>query len=216
MDRLLELTDAAQASHFWFAGFRRFVEPAVAQAVNGRRGLRLLDCGCGAGHNLELLRPHGRAFGFDLSSGGLQIAKARRHPLAQADATHLPFTSESFDTGDVVRCAAVHPRRRGRRPRDGAGAAARRRGALTMAAFDILRGDHAVVWNEQRRYTSATAARLAASAGLRAERVCVHVRVAVSGDAAGAADAADAAAGHRPARRRRTSPRCPRRRSTRC
>jgi SAM-dependent methyltransferase len=171
MDRLLELTDAAQASHFWFAGFRQFVEPAVAEAARDRRDLRLLDCGCGAGHNLELLKPHGRAFGFDLSGGGLQIARGRQHPLAQADATHLPFASESFDlttSFDVLQCVpddtgAVREMARVLKP----GGAA----VLTVAAFDILRGDHAVVWDEQRRYTPASAARLAESAGLRVERV---------------------------------------------
>lgn len=171
MDRLLELTDAAQASHFWFAGFRRFVEPVVGRAVNGRRDLRILDCGCGAGHNLELLKPYGRAFGFDLSGGGLQIAKARRHPLAQADATHVPFASGSFDlvtSFDVLQCVpddagAVREMARVLRP----GGAA----LLTLAAFDILRGDHAEVWNEQRRYTRASATQLVAGAGLQAERV---------------------------------------------
>lgn len=171
MDRLLELTDAAQASHFWFAGFRDFVEPAIGRIVGGRQGLRMLDCGCGAGHNLALLQPHGQAFGFDLSAGGLALAKRRNYPLAQADATHLPFASESFDlvtSFDVMQCVpddegAVREMARVLRPGGTA--------LLTMAAFDILRGDHAVVWNEVRRYTPASAARLVEKAGLRAQRV---------------------------------------------
>lgn len=171
MDRLLELTDAAQASHFWFAGFRDFVQPAIGRVVGGRRDLRMLDCGCGAGHNLALLRPHGRVFGFDLSAGGLALARQRRHPLAQADATHLPYASESFDlvtSFDVMQClpddaAALREMARVLRPGGTA--------LLTVAAFDVLRGDHAVVWNEVRRYTPGKAARLVEQAGLRAHRV---------------------------------------------
>ena len=52
MDRLLEATARAERDHFWFRGFRRFVEPLVADAV--RRGPprvrpEILDCGCGTG-----------------------------------------------------------------------------------------------------------------------------------------------------------------------
>jgi ubiquinone/menaquinone biosynthesis C-methylase UbiE len=42
---------------------------------------------------------------------------------------------------------------------------------LTLAALDSLRGDHAEVWREVRRYTPATARRLVEAAGLRPERV---------------------------------------------
>ena len=42
---------------------------------------------------------------------------------------------------------------------------------LTLAALDMLRGDHAIAWNELRRYTPATARRLVGQAGLRAELV---------------------------------------------
>jgi SAM-dependent methyltransferase len=60
MDRLLDATARAERDHFWFRGFRRFVTPLLDQAVAGRSNLRLLDCGCGTGNNLELLRRYGR------------------------------------------------------------------------------------------------------------------------------------------------------------
>jgi hypothetical protein len=42
---------------------------------------------------------------------------------------------------------------------------------LTLAAFELLRGDHAEAWHEVRRYTPASARHLVEQAGLRAERV---------------------------------------------
>jgi hypothetical protein len=42
---------------------------------------------------------------------------------------------------------------------------------LTVAALDVLRGDHAEAWQEVRRYTPASARALVESAGLHAERV---------------------------------------------
>ena len=67
MDDLLELTGRAEATHFWFRGFRKFVAPVIGDLADGRARLRLVDCGCGTGHNLRLLQPHGRAIGFDLT-----------------------------------------------------------------------------------------------------------------------------------------------------
>ena len=70
MDRLLEATARAERDHFWFRGFRRFIEPLVADAARGAR-LEILDCGCGTGHNLHMLRNYGRAYGIDLTWAGL-------------------------------------------------------------------------------------------------------------------------------------------------
>ncbi len=97
MIRLLEATARAERDHFWFRGFRRFVEPLVADAA-GASSLDILDCGCGTGHNLTWLRRYGRAYGIDLTWAGLQFARQRGERLtARATAAHLPFASERFD-----------------------------------------------------------------------------------------------------------------------
>src|SRR5919106_3864004 len=104
---LLELTARAEASHFWFRGFRRFVAPVLADIAAGRPGLRLIDCGAGTGHNLSLLRPHGRVFAFDLAPTGLTKARVSGRPLVRADITRIPFGSDTFDVTtsfDVLQC----------------------------------------------------------------------------------------------------------------
>jgi ubiquinone/menaquinone biosynthesis C-methylase UbiE len=171
MDDLLELTRQAEARHFWFRGFRWFVGPILHDVARGRTDLRLIDCGCGVGQNLPLLERHGRASGFDLAESGLRAAGARKHAIVQADLNSIPFPSNVFDVAtsfDVLQCVetdetAVREMARVVRP----GGAV----VLTVAAFDFLRGDHAEVWQEFRRYTPATVRRLVESAGLRAERV---------------------------------------------
>ena len=98
MDVLLDLTSRVEATHFWFRGFRRFVMPAIAEVAGARRDLHLLDCGCGTGYNLAtLLHPYGRAFGFDLTPGGLLLARAAGVPLARADMRAIPFQTARFD-----------------------------------------------------------------------------------------------------------------------
>ena len=171
MDDLLELTGRAEATHFWFRGFRKFIAPVIADVVKGRPGLRLVDCGCGTGHNLQLLRPHGRALGFDLSEAGPARAHATGLTVLRGDVTRIPLASTSFDVAtsfDVLQCvdadvAAVREMARIIKP----GGVV----ILTLAALDVLHGDHAEVWQEVRRYTPASARRLVEAAGLRPERV---------------------------------------------
>src|SRR3954462_13017097 len=97
MDRLLEATARAERDHFWFRGFRRFVEPLVAKAAGDRRPA-ILDCGCGTGHNLAMLRRYGRAYGIDLTWAGLHYARGRGdHQVARATVAALPFQDARFD-----------------------------------------------------------------------------------------------------------------------
>jgi SAM-dependent methyltransferase len=168
---LLALTARAEPLHFWFHGFRRFVEPVIGDLTAGRRGLRLVDCGCGTGFNLTLLRPFGRAVGFDLADGGGRRARAAGLPVVRGDVTRAPFQSGTFDLAtcfDVLQCVADDGGAVGEMAR-----IVRPGGAvvLTLAALDVLRGDHAESWGEVRRYTRMSARRLAEQAGLEVVRV---------------------------------------------
>jgi ubiquinone/menaquinone biosynthesis C-methylase UbiE len=154
MDRLLEATARAERDHFWFRGFRRFVEPLVAEAANGR-ALDILDCGCGTGHNLDLLRKYGRAYGIDLTWAGLQYAREKGESLvARATVAALPFPSERFDlvtSFDVLygledpdEKQAIAEMSRVLRPGGTA--------IINVAALESLRGNHSVMAGEVRRY----------------------------------------------------------------
>jgi SAM-dependent methyltransferase len=167
MDDLLDLTSRVEATHFWFRGFRRFVAPAIADIAAGRRDLRLLDCGCGTGHNLAtLLRPYGSAFGFDLTPAGLAHARTAGLGLARADMSAIPFQSSrfdlatSFDVLQYVRDDAAVMKEIARVIKPGGGL------VVTAAALDLLRGGHAGTWPEVRRYTTARMRSIVEAAGL--------------------------------------------------
>lgn len=167
MGDLLELTGRAEATHFWFHGFRAYVVPVLETIAAGRRDLRLIDCGCGTGNNILLLKPYGQAFGFDLTREGAVRALRTERPVVQADIERIPYKAESFDIAtsfDVVQSV----------PDDGAAVKEMARilkpggyAVLNVSALELLRADHAEVWNELHRYTPASAGRLVGSAGLQ-------------------------------------------------
>jgi SAM-dependent methyltransferase len=171
VDRLLDLTRQAEANHFWYHGFRSYLLPVFAEALAGRRHVRILDAGCGTGHNLGLLARHGDSFGLDLNERGLSLARAVGRPLVRGDSARLPFADGTFDlvtSFDVMQCIPAD--------RDAAREMARvlKPGGvavISMAALEILHGDHSEAWQEYRRYDRASARALAEQAGLRTERV---------------------------------------------
>ena len=171
MTDLLELTARAEDAHFWFHGFRSFVAPVLAGVAAGRPDLRLIDCGAGTGHNLQLLAPHGRVFAFDLAPNALTRTRASTHPLVRADITRIPFAASAFDIATSFDVLQSVPDAQGavlemaRIVKPGGSV------VLTVSALELLRGDHAELWQEGQRYTPAQARALVTNAGLEPLRV---------------------------------------------
>jgi SAM-dependent methyltransferase len=155
MDRLLEATARAERDHFWFRGFRRFVSPLIAEAARARDALTILDCGCGTGHNLTLLRRYGRAFGIDITWSGL--AHGRRlgeRRLARASATALPFPCDHFDLVTSFDVLYAFDDQMERQALDEMYRVLQPGGHLivNVAALKALTGNHSKLGDEVRRY----------------------------------------------------------------
>ncbi|WP_435347520.1 class I SAM-dependent methyltransferase [Haloarchaeobius sp. HRN-SO-5] len=96
-----------------FASTREYAWPETGAFLDGRRGHRGLDLGCGNGRNAELLADHCECVvGLDIS--GALLAQARQRAvdhafeleLVQGDASRLPFGADRFDL--VVYVATLH------------------------------------------------------------------------------------------------------------
>jgi SAM-dependent methyltransferase len=164
----------AEARHFWFRGFRLFVTPFLRQATEGLSAVRILDCGCGTGANLELLKAFGQPFGFDLTESGLRYGLAAgRRRLVRASVDAVPFPDRAFDlvtsfdvlygVPEVVEKAAVSEMFRVLRPGGYA--------LVNVAALDMLRGDHSVLGREIRRYDRASLRQLLGAHGFTVVRI---------------------------------------------
>jgi ubiquinone/menaquinone biosynthesis C-methylase UbiE len=174
MDQLLEATAHAEERHFWFDGFRRFVTPLVAEAVRGRSAAAILDCGCGTGHNLTLLRQYGAAVGIDLTASGLGYAHRRgERAVAQASAVALPFAAACFDLvtsfdviyslQDEAETMALAEMFRVLRPGGHL--------VINVAAMDLLTGNHSVLASEVRRYSRTSLTQRLDRAGFQIRRI---------------------------------------------
>lgn len=170
MDELLEKTYRAEERHFWFRGFRRFVQPLLAEAVAGVAAPRVLDAGCGTGRNLLMLDAVGRPFGVDITALGLSFAARNgRHTVARATVTALPFPDAVFDLvasfdvlyalDDEQEPMAFSEMARVLKPGGGV--------VINVAAMDAARGGHsAALGAERRRYTTASLRQSLQRAGL--------------------------------------------------
>jgi SAM-dependent methyltransferase len=172
VDQLLEATFRAQTTHFWFRGLRRFVRPLLESAMAGRTSPRLLDAGCGTGANLSMLSEFGTCHAFDLNRVGLGYVRGsgfRR--LARATVTAIPFAGESFDvvsSFDVLYALQPEDAREALREM----ARVLKPGGVILvnvAALEILRGGHAVLAEEVRRYNRKLLAEELSGAGLQVE-----------------------------------------------
>jgi SAM-dependent methyltransferase len=174
VDRLLEATFLAEREHFWFKGFRQFITPFIERGLAGVSAPRMLDCGCGTGSNLALLKRYGDASGFDLTSLGLQYAReSGGYRVARGSITHIPFRSGTFDlvtSFDVLQCLneaqetlAMAELARLLKP----GGAM----VLNVAALEMLRGSHSILAEEVRRYTPALLRTALERAGFTVERL---------------------------------------------
>jgi SAM-dependent methyltransferase len=174
MDRLLEATARAERDHFWFHGFRRFVQPLLAQATDGVPSPRILDCGCGTGNNLLMLRRFGRAWGIDITWSGLAYARDQgERGVARASATRLPFPSDQFDLvtsfdvlyalEDEMEREALNEMYRVLRPGGQV--------LINVAALKILTGNHAVLGGEVRRYSRPELSEHMERAGFEVRRI---------------------------------------------
>jgi SAM-dependent methyltransferase len=174
VDRLLDATFRAEIDHFWFRGLRRFARPLIAEALAGRHHVRVLDAGCGTGCNLRMLDGLAGGFGFDLNRVGLGHARdSGLRRLARASVVAIPFADGAFDVVTSFDVLYALPADEAQRAVREMTRVLKPGGTLivNVAALDILRGGHAVLAEEVRRYDRRLLAGELKAAGLEPVRM---------------------------------------------
>jgi SAM-dependent methyltransferase len=160
--------------HWWYAGMRGVALAVLGHALGGRRGVRILDAGCGTGGTTVELCQFGDVVGIDLAWEALEPARERGlSRLARASIEQLPFLSATFDVatsfevvyhlGVASDTAALTEIHRVLKP-----------GGLLLLrvpAHDWLRGEHDRLVHTRHRYSLAEVRGKLGQAGFSVERL---------------------------------------------
>jgi SAM-dependent methyltransferase len=163
---------AVQHAHWWFVGRRQLLSRLLGE-LHPRADWRVLEVGTGTGANLPVLATLSvrQVIGCDLSADALRYSRrVSGLALAQADASALPFASDSFDlivAADVIEHvdddqAALREFARVLKPGG--------RFVITVPAFPSLWGPQDIVAHHRRRYRRDDLLAVVTRAGLRFSR----------------------------------------------
>lgn len=83
--------------HWWFVARRKIVLGALEHHLGRRRGLEILDAGCGGGATLHSLRRYGSPRGMELSEEAVRYARERGRDVVEGSIERMPFASGEFD-----------------------------------------------------------------------------------------------------------------------
>ena len=85
--------------HWWFVARRRILAEVIRRVVKPRKGARVLELGCGTGHNLEMLGQFGKLEASELDAIAREMASDRLgRPVLEARLPDLSmFKPGSFD-----------------------------------------------------------------------------------------------------------------------
>jgi SAM-dependent methyltransferase len=160
-----------ETTHWWFAGKRLLFRRLLGARLD-RRGLKILDVGCGTGAVAVDFSKHGTVTATDRSPAALALARSRGVDNAvAADATELPFADGTFDlvtAFDIIEHveddrAMVAEIARVLRPGGTA--------AIHVPAWPAMWSRHDEILEHQRRYTRRGLRQLLEASPLAIERL---------------------------------------------
>jgi SAM-dependent methyltransferase len=161
-----------ERDHFWFVGRRRIFFHLLDRELGGRRELRVLDVGCGAGGMIEPLARYGRVTGIDNSPELVAFCHERGFDQVQVGSAYeLPVADGSvdlitlFDTIEHVP-DDLRVLRECRRALSPGGVL-----FLSVPAYQFLYANNDRVAHHERRYTARGLRRRLVDAGFASPRV---------------------------------------------
>jgi SAM-dependent methyltransferase len=159
--------------HWWYVARRRILHDLIAREVRLPHQARILEVGCGTGHNFEMLRGFGRLDAIEVDAEARVLASRRlghavaSSPLPELEgiadrAYHLVALLDVLEhvDGDQAALASLATK-----------LAPGGRILVTVPAHQWMWSAHDVAHHHKRRYSRATLRATAAAAGLGMERI---------------------------------------------
>lgn len=166
-DRMAEL----DGLHWWYRARRDILSTLIEREIRLPDQARILEIGCGTGHNLMMLSNFGRVDGIEIDSAARAIASSRLgHAVGDARLPDLPGVPKRhydmvaiLDVLEHVEDDRAALRSIAERLKPGG------RILITVPAFPWMWSAHDVVNHHHRRYTKGSLRKAVAEAGLRVE-----------------------------------------------
>ena len=169
MDRVIyDRMAAHDSTHWWYRARRDILADYIARYAGLPKDARILEIGCGTGHNLPMLASFGDVDAIEIDAAARDIASARLgKPVGEAPLPELTGVPEGhYDLiavldvvehieDDVAALAGM-----ARRLKPGG------KILVTVPAHQWMWSAHDVVNHHHRRYSKATLAKAIADAGL--------------------------------------------------
>lgn len=164
-DRMAEL----DSQHWWYRARRDILSDLIAREIKLPQDARILEIGCGTGHNIAMLQRFGRVDAIEIDGAARAIASRRLgHAVSDAPLPDLPgIADRQYDLVailDVLEhvegdCAALRSIARKLKPGG--------RILITVPAFPWMWSAHDVVNHHHRRYTKKSLKTVIGEAGLK-------------------------------------------------
>ncbi|MBK8977837.1 MAG: class I SAM-dependent methyltransferase [Planctomycetes bacterium] len=140
--------------HFWFRGRRQIFFDLLDRVIGDRRGLDVLEIGCGPGGMLPSLAKYGRVHALDISHDAMRYCHRRGfHRVVTGSGLELPFADACFDL--VALFDAIEHIPDDRRVLDEVRRVLRPGGVvfISVPAYQFLYSQNDRLVHHQRRYT---------------------------------------------------------------
>lgn len=159
------------ATHWWYVARRRILAGLIASHINPPRNARILEIGCGTGHNFSMLGQFGTVDAIEIDEGARALAEERLgRPILTAPLPGLDGIADA--SYDVIALLDVLEHIE----EDTASLASIRKKLkpggkilLTVPANPWMWSAHDTAHHHHRRYTRAGLAAVAQQAGLKVE-----------------------------------------------
>ena len=83
--------------HWWFVARRRILLDILERKLDPKRGLQILDAGCGGGATMESLRRYGSVQGMEISEEAVKYNRERGRDVILGSIEQMPFPDNTFD-----------------------------------------------------------------------------------------------------------------------
>ena len=203
MDRIIfDRMAALDQTHWWYVARRAILSDVIARVIKPPKDARILEIGCGTGHNFPVLTRFGHVDGLEVDAAARAIASERLGAdVGSARLPELPGIADaSYDLialldvlehieGDLAALTSIKTKLR-----PGG------RILVTVPANEWMWSAHDTVHHHYRRYNRATLNAVIAAAGLRVEMMShfnsllfpLAAAVRIAGKVTGRAEADDA------------------------